>query len=154
MQEMALEIEFIHESVALAGNVVVLGVILHGECNEQLVTENLNVEGGKPRGQVMVGEAFHLIEVLVEHVDGAVAEVRRVQHRAVIGLGDCETLIDRAHPQRLAAIGRIGGLIDRDDGLSTPFQPEIVPSSVANRKVAGLPFCNVKAPVEAKELNT
>ena len=34
------------------------------------------------------------------------------------------------------------------------FQPEIVPSSVANRKVAGDPSFRVKAPSEAKLLNT
>lgn len=153
---MALKIEFIDKAIAGSCNVVVLHVVLHRERHEQLVLQNLHIERRETGRQVRVGEATYLIEVLIEYVDATVAEVGRVQFRAVVGLRDGESLVDRAKPKLLAASA---GLIDWftamiESALAAGFQPEMVPSSVANRKVAGDPFCKEKAPDEAKELNT
>jgi hypothetical protein len=77
LQQVPLEIELIHEAVAGTGKVDMLHVVLHRKRHKQLVAENLDVERSEARGKVGVGEALHLIKVLVEHVNRAVAEVRR-----------------------------------------------------------------------------
>jgi hypothetical protein len=41
-----------------------------------------------------------------------------------------------------------------DSDPAAMFHPDIVPSSVANRNVAGLPSINVNALLDANELNT
>ena len=93
---MPLQIKLIHEAIAGARDVIVLGVVLESKRDEQMPVENLRVEGRETRRQPGIGEAVHLLELLVEHVHCSVAKVCREQERAIVGFGDRESLIDGA----------------------------------------------------------
>src|SRR5215475_11290457 len=94
VQQVPVQVELIHETIASTGDVIVFGVILQCERDEQVAVKNLNVERRKAGRQVMIGKAFHLLEVVVEDVDGAIAEVCRVKQGAMVSLRNRETLVD------------------------------------------------------------
>ena len=78
------------------GNVVMLGVVLFGECDIQFAVQHLDVEWRIPRRHIRIGETVHHIELAVEHIDGAVSEVCRIEKSALSGRADREAFIDRA----------------------------------------------------------
>jgi hypothetical protein len=70
--------------------------VLFGKRNEYMVPENLDAEGRKPLLHFWIGEAIHLVKIAIEHVNGTIAEVRRVKKSSINIRTDRETLVDRA----------------------------------------------------------
>src|SRR5215470_11710065 len=103
---MPLEIKLIHEAIAGARDVIVLGVVLESKRDKQMPVENLHVEGREARRQPGIGEAVHLLELLVEHVHCSVPKVRREQERAIVSFSDGESLINGP--------GAVVGVVDRN----------------------------------------
>src|SRR6202022_1978898 len=91
---MPFQVEFIHEAVAGAGDVIVLCIVLQCESNEQVVIEDLYVEGRIACRHMPIGKAIHLVEVLVEDIDRSIPEVCRVKEGAILGLSNRKTLVD------------------------------------------------------------
>src|SRR5258708_21498507 len=87
------------------GDVIVFGVILQRERDEQVIIKNLHVERRIAGRQVRIGKALHLLEVVVEDVDRAIAEIGREKEGAVVIVADCQPLVDGA----LASIEIVNG---------------------------------------------
>ena len=105
-------------------------------------------EGCKAARNIGIGQAADLIEVLTEHIHRAVAEIGREQYRPQVRHPNRQHLVDGTDVQGAIAIRSVGRVINQKVIARSPaagFQPAIVPSSVANRKVAGWPSLNMKA---------
>src|SRR2546425_3567755 len=97
--EVALGIEDIDETVALARYIIALGGVLFGIGDIELTVQILDVEGGKPVGDVRVregtGEAGRS-KVLVEYIYGAVVEIGGVEKVAGGSAADGQPFVDCA----------------------------------------------------------
>src|ERR1700738_51425 len=91
---MPFQVELIHEAVAGTGDVIVLCIVLQCESNEQVVIEDLHVEGRIACRHMPIGKAIHLVEVLVEDIDRSIPEVCRVKEGTILGLSNRKTLVD------------------------------------------------------------
>src|SRR5262249_59790888 len=106
LDEVPGEVEHIDEAVARPRHVVCHAPVLLGVGDEELAADILDAEGGKTDqvgGGVGVGEGAEGahpqgdgVEVGVEDVDGAAAEVGGVEEASAGGGGDRQPLVDRA----------------------------------------------------------
>jgi hypothetical protein len=56
IQQLAIEVEFINETVTLLGHIIMFGGILFRVSYKQPVTEHLDIERREPRRYFVVGE--------------------------------------------------------------------------------------------------
>ena len=104
-----------------SSDVVVLGGVLQGEGHIEFAAEVLDVERGVSGRGGRVGEGPDRSGVTrVEHVDRTGVEVGRVEQ--ILGVGDAQPLVHRI---------RHGEHLSR---AVPPFQPSMVPFSLANMK--------------------
>src|SRR6266849_4870550 len=86
----------VNESVARTRQVVVLIRLLLGEGDVQVATDVMDPERGKTNRNGGIGEGLDEVEATVEHLDGAKAEVGRVQEGTGRGGHQREALVHRA----------------------------------------------------------
>ena len=94
---MAVGVKNVDESEPIASDVVRLGVVLLGIGDVQIATYVLNTEGGKALGNMWIVEIAGQVSGLksiVEHVDLAAAEIRRIKEIAGAVGGKRKPLID------------------------------------------------------------
>ena len=113
--EIAVHIEDIHLPQAGAGLGIVLGSILHGIGDVDLVTDDVDAVGSETRGKFWIGERTAQrseVKVAIEDVDFAAIEVRRQKEGAV---EQGETFVNRAaggviegHRRCVAGAGPVG----------------------------------------------
>ncbi len=89
----------VDEAVPRAGDFIRPALVLHRVGDEEQVIDVLDVEGGKPGREVRVLEGTGTrdwLEVLVEHVDPALAEIGGVKEALAGGVGgEGESFVDR-----------------------------------------------------------
>jgi hypothetical protein len=126
----------------------VLGRVLFGEGDVQVAADVVNSERGEADWDGGVGEAVDQVEVAVEDLDGAEAEVGGVEELAGGGLTRASPLYTAPwSPAWSVAVDRSTAVIAWV-GSTAGFQPAMVPSSVANRNRAGAdtPFLDTARP--------
>src|ERR1700726_4105948 len=94
LEEAAVGIEDVDESVARAGEVVMLVRLLLGEGDKELAADVVDPERRKTSRDARIGEALDQVEAAVEHLDGAESEVGRVQEGAGRRGDQCEALVN------------------------------------------------------------
>src|SRR4029077_20093210 len=114
LQQVAVRCEDVDKAVAWPGVVVVLGRVLFGEGDVQVAADVVNSERGETSGDGGVGEAVDQVEVAIEYLDGAEAEVGGVEELAGRGAHQGESLVHRAG---VASIVGDGGPVHGDDGV-------------------------------------
>src|SRR5579859_6796781 len=148
LQQGAARREDVDEAAARPGVVVVLGRVLFREGDVQVAADVVNPERGETGRDGGVGEAVDQVEVAIEDLDGAEAEVGGVQELAGRGAHQGQSLVYRAVVAGLVGDrGPVHG-DDRAGGVDGGFQPAMTPSSVANKNRAGAetPFLDTVKP--------
>ena len=133
-QERPIGAEPADEAEALAGDIVVSILVLLrvGDENLRLSADldRLDPEGRESLLELRINERAGRVDripVAVEHVDAAIVEIGRVEELTIGDAVDGEALVHRAAPS-------CGTLIT----TGAPLNPEMVPSSPAKMKRAGL----------------
>src|SRR4029077_11808583 len=94
----------VDKTVAWPGVVILLGRVLFGEGDVQGDADVVNSERGEGRWDGGGGEAVDQVEVAIENLDGAEAEVGGVEEFAGWGAHQGESLVHRA-----VVAGLVGG---------------------------------------------
>src|SRR5262249_11335773 len=98
-QEVAVRVVDVEEPVPGTGDVIVPTLVLLGIGDDELVVDGLDVEWSKTLREVRVLEGAGTrdrLEVLVEHIDRATAEIGGVEEAAAGGIrGEGETFVHR-----------------------------------------------------------
>src|SRR4029077_19164255 len=112
LEQVAVRREDVDKTVAWPGVVILLGRVLFGEGDVQVAADVVNSERGEAGWDGGVGEAVDKVEVAIEDLDGAEAEVGGVEELAGGGADQGESLVYRAV---VAGLVGDGGPVHGDD---------------------------------------